>query len=365
MIEESVDGSKTMKFGCQIIAYGDVDLAVQHACLAEKSGFDVVSLPDHLFHPIDERFMKGAPWDVYVTLGAIGVRTRRVRLMPAVSDILRRHPATVLHAITTLDHLTGGRAILGLGAGEALNLEPIPDVKWDKPVTRLEEALELIQRLESSKKEEPANFEGDFFKLRNAYLGFKPVKAKPIYVGGYGPKIKKLIAKFNCCWLPWLETPGTYRRGLRETEGYAKEAGETALREHGLITMTSVLKDGEKAREAIAFRVKVILSLRRSLLRGLGYHSLAHRAVDMWKAGLGSDQLNEIYSLARSIPDEAVEKTSIAGTPDECIDRIEEFEKAGVRLLIVTPPVPQFKESMQLYKRHILPHFRPRGCDDG
>lgn len=345
----------SIRFGCQLITYGDVAKTLEYARISEEAGFDVISLPDHLFHPLDERFLREPPWDAYVVLGAIGSIVKRVKLMPAVSDALRRHPATIAHSIATLDHLTCGRAMLGLGAGEAFNLKPLGDVAWDKPVTILEEAIKVIKLLWGSSKDKPAYFEGKYFKLEGAHLSLKPLQKPepPVYLGGYGRRMKRLVAELGCGWLPWLETPETYEAGLAEIRKLGGSKVPPAL-----MVPTCISKDGEKAERIAAPRVKVALCLRRRLLRELGYNRLAEGSMDLWEAPLNKEELDKVYNLAEGVPERLVKEVAILGRPREAVAAVERYVKAGVKLLIVIPSIQNFEETVEAYEKEIIPSFR-------
>ena len=131
-----------MRFGCLPLAYGDPHRTIGWAMLAEECGFDVVGMIDHIFHP-SGLFSKPA-FDVWVALTAMGSKTKKVNLMTLVTDPVRRHPATTAHAVATLDQFTGGRALLGIGSGEAFNITPL-GVPWQTPVSLLKETLEMIR----------------------------------------------------------------------------------------------------------------------------------------------------------------------------------------------------------------------------
>jgi len=348
-----------LEFGCHLITYGDVPKTLEYGILAEKCGFDVLSVPDHLFHPPDEKVFKGHPWDAFTMLTAIGMRTERIKLMPGVSDVLRRHPATVAHIIATLDQLTGGRALLALGAGEAFHLDPIPDVEWSNPVGRLREGIKVIRMLWESEKGSPAFFEGKYFKLRNAYMGIKPVKRVPILVGGYGPKMKKLIGELSDGWIPWIESPETYKMGFEEIKNHARKAGRNPEELIGAaLIFTSVSKDGERAREILKPRTKMTLLLRNRLLRELGYEELAEEAFDLCRASLEGEIADKLHELVERVPDEAVERVTVGGTPEEVIERIEEYAKAGVNLFIALPYLANFEETLNHFRKDIIPYFR-------
>jgi len=352
----------SMMFGCHIITYGDIPKTVEYAILAEKSGFDAVSLPDHLLHPVEETIFRGHPWDAFTLLTAIGMRTERIKLMPGVSDVLRRHPATVAHIVSTLDQLTKGRAILGLGAGEAFHLDPIPDIKWNDPVGRLREGIQVIRKLWESKVEQPAFFEGKYFKLRNAYMGIKPVKEVPILVGGYGPKMRRLIGELGDGWIPWIESPETYRKSFEDIKAHANRAGRNPEELIGAaIIFTSVSKDGERAKEILASRTKMTLLLRNRLLRALGYEELANEAFDMCRMSFEGENVKRLLELAERVPDEAVEAVTVAGTPEEAIEKIEEYRKSGVSFFIALPPLANFEETLSIFERKIIPYFREEG----
>lgn len=352
-----------IKFGCQIITYGDINKTIQYAILVEKAGFDAVSLPDHLFHPLDERFLKDPPWDAFTLLTAVGLNTKRVKMMPGVADVLRRHPATVAHIISTLDQLTGGRAMLALGAGEAFNLSSTPDIKWDKPVSILEEAVKVMKLLWKSTRDGPASFNGKHFQLKDAFLSFKPVQppGPPIYVGGYGPRIRRLVGEIGDGWIPWIDAPETYKKTVNDIENHAKKAGRTMNEiDTAVMVFTSVSIDGDRAKQIITPRTKVSLTTRARLLRELGYDELAREAMDMWKVAFTKEQLNRIYSLADKIPSEVVEKVTVAGTPDEAINKIEEYVKAGVKFLVTIPFPINFEETINFYEKTIIPYFREK-----
>jgi len=343
-----------IKFGCQIITYGDINKTIQYAILVEKAGFDAVSLPDHLFHPLDERFLKDPPWDAFTLLTAVGLNTKRVKMMPGVADVLRRHPATVAHIISTLDQLTGGRAMLALGAGEAFNLSSTPDIKWDKPVSILEEAVKVMKLLWKSTRDGPASFNGKHFQLKDAFLSFKPVQLP-------GPRIRKLIGEIGDGWIPWIDAPETYKKTVNDIENYAKNAGRTMNEiDTAVMVFTSVSQDGDHARQIITPRTKVSLTMRARLLSELGYDELAREAMDMWRVAFTKEQLDRIYSLADKIPSEMVEKVTVAGTPDEAINKIEEYVKAGVKFLVTIPFPINFEETINFYEKTIIPYFREK-----
>jgi len=349
-----------IKFGCDLTTYGEVDKTIRYAIMAERCGFDAVTLPDHLFNPLTKRIFQKPPWEVFAMLATIGARTHRVMLAPAVVDPARRHPTLVAHAIATLDHITKGRIALGMGCGEAFNIAPLKDVTWDKPFTRMKEAIILIKRLWDSTFENPVSFAGEYFKVREAFLSFKPLQKPhpPIYVGGFGPKIRRLVGQLADGWIPWIYSPETYRKDLKEIEKSARQAGRSMDEiDTGVQVHVVVLKDGDKAREIATPRSRAALALRSRLLKDLGYPKLAKKALSVWKISFSEEEINRLSEVADEIPQEAVEKTFIAGTSDEVVGQIEEFIRAGVKFLDVMPILEKFEETMKAFKEKIVPYF--------
>ncbi len=349
-----------MRFGFQGISYPDVDLTLDWARQADAAGFDFVAMPDHLFHPKSEVFLSKGAWDVDAVLGATAATTQRIRMMPAVTDTVRRHPATTAHFISTLDRISHGRAMLGIGAGELFNFQPLGDVIWERPVRRLREALRVIKALWSATKERPANFEGEIFKLKDAWLGLLPVQTPhpPVYIGGYGPKMKALVAEEGDGWFPWLETPETYRKGSDHITAEALKLGRDPDElDRAVEVFTAITKDEADVAE-IAQRASIGIAIRQDLLRQMGFERLAEESVDVYRAEFRDEDWKRINSVAERIPTEAVRRVIISGTPDQAIGRIEEYLKAGVKSIVLISPTNMISQNIAAYRDEIIPYFR-------
>jgi alkanesulfonate monooxygenase SsuD/methylene tetrahydromethanopterin reductase-like flavin-dependent oxidoreductase (luciferase family) len=343
-----------------VITHGDVAKTIHHSLMAEKSDFDTVTLPDHLFHPLMKDFLTEPPWEVFTVLAAIGFRTRKIKIMPAVADPVRRRPVLLAHATATLDHLTGGRAMLGLGAGEAFNISPLEDAKWDKPYTRLEEAVSLVKMFWASSIENPVTFRGEYFSVKDVFLSFKPLQKPrpPVYIGGYGPKIRRLVGLEGDGWLPLMYTPELYKRDLKLIIKTAKKAGrEPKEIDPALMASTVILPDSDKARKTAINRNRIVLALRPRLLKNLGFR-FADEEISWFRVAFTNEQKKILLEIANKIPDEIVEKVVIAGSTDDAIEQIEDYVKSGVKHFIITPPIPWFEETVEAYKKEIIPYFR-------
>lgn len=348
-------------FGCQINLFGSVERAIEACLLAEKHGFDLVTLPDHLFHPLDRYFLPEPAWDAYVILSYVAAKTQNLRLGPGVSDVIRKHPAVLLNEIVTLDHASRGRAFLALGAGEIFNFYPLKEIDFRKPVKRLEEAIIVIRSLLASTREAPVSFEGEFYKLASAYLGLKPYQKRkiPLYVGGYGPRMLRLVAALSDGWIPWMNAPDPFESDLRQIKKMASEIGRDPNEIEALpIVFSDIDVNGEVAKRRLMARTRVCLALRKRLLEKMGLADVAK--IDLWNTPLTSEEITKVYAMAERIPDEAVHEVMAAGTPDEVIGVVEKFVKAGATAFIMEPPIERIFETIEAYGRWVIPYFKER-----
>lgn len=354
---------KSIELGFQGISYGDVDATLQWVKKADEAGFDTIGMPDHLFHPVSDVFLSKPAWDVDAVLGAAAVSTTRIKLMPAVTDTVRRHPATTAHFISTLDRLSHGRAALGIGAGELFNFEPLGEVGWTKPVKRLREAVKLIKALWVATRDNPASLEGEFFSLTKGWLGMLPVQSPhpPIYIGGYGPRMKALAGELGDGWLPWLETPETYRKGAAVIDAKARKFGRDPDKlGKALELFVSVTKDDAEISK-LAERASIGLAIRHDLLANMGYPDLADESVDVLRANFNAADFKKINSVAARIPKDAVRSLIVSGSPDQVIERIEEYRKAGVKTLILISSTDMTYQNIAAFREEVIPYFAASG----
>lgn len=175
-----------MRFGISVPNIGDLDALIGLGIEADRAGWDGFFLWDHM------RFMREFPvpvFDPWVALGAIATRTERIRIGTMVTPVARRRPWKLARETVTLDHLSGGRVILGVGLGyppdadfELLGEDPDDRVRAGK----LDEGLAVLTRLWSG---EPFEFEGEHLHVRETQFHPTPVQRPriPIWVAGMWP----------------------------------------------------------------------------------------------------------------------------------------------------------------------------------
>ncbi len=161
------------------------EVLVDQAVLAEQVGFDVVLGSDH-FHPwVDDVSAAGFVWS---WLGAAAVRTERVQFATSVTcPLFHYHPALVAQAAATVDRLSGGRFMLGVGTGENINEGPMGFAfpGYTERIARMEEALDIIHRLLAGEK---VDHDGRYYTVDKAKLYSPPLGRVPVLMAAGGPK---------------------------------------------------------------------------------------------------------------------------------------------------------------------------------
>ncbi len=175
-----------MRYGLNLGACVDPRTLAEWAALAEDAGWDGVFLEDYIVYQGRQDIPTYDPW---VALAAMAVRTERIRLGTEVTPLARRRPWKVAREAVTLDHLSGGRLVLGVGTGDARSLDFANFGEVTDARTRagmLDEALQVLVGLWSG---EPFSHEGEHYRVRDVTFLPRPVQRPriPIWVGGAYP----------------------------------------------------------------------------------------------------------------------------------------------------------------------------------
>ena len=345
---------KKIKFGQLLpIPTAPVDALIRIGVRTEKAGFDSAWVADHLlFIPV------GVVPNVWPILSVIASQTEKIELGTCVSDPHRLHPAVFAQLTATVDQISQGRLIVGLGAGEAMNLDQF-GIRWDKPLSRLVEFTRIVRDLWLK---DEVSYQGKFWSLRRAFLQIRPKRSPvPIYFAANSPRSREMTAKYADGWLPVSLGPKAYRRHLEEIKRIA-EAADRSLDdfEPGLFVHVAVAESYEKALDQ-ARKFKVQIAPAPKLIREAGFElelprgfpENVYASVTLTEEGF---KLFEEYG--KLIPDEVVVEFSIIGTPEECADKVEEFVKVGVRHFVLVNLGPDPKFVLDVFARKIIHSYR-------
>src|SRR5262245_33825144 len=322
--------------------------------LCQLFGVDSLFLPDHYLSFVPRSVWRpdltpaaklipspDAFFDPFVMMGMMAARYRRVRIGTGVTEPFRRHPATLAQAFVTLDHLTGGRAILGLGNGERENTEPY-GIPFRRRVARLEEALAIVRRLWESGGE-PVSFDGAIWRLRDAlfatplYAG----RAPAIWLAAHAPRMLGLTGRYADGWYPTQKfTPAEYRAGLDRIRSAAAEAGRDLSQFEPALQVQLVL--GRDRRGALEMVTKVPAAAAMALLlpgRVWGAHGVQHPLgaefegfPDFVPAEVTAEHIEQ---ARRCVTAELIGDGVFAGSVDEVVADMRALVDAGLRHVVL------------------------------
>jgi alkanesulfonate monooxygenase SsuD/methylene tetrahydromethanopterin reductase-like flavin-dependent oxidoreductase (luciferase family) len=186
---------------------------------AEAAGYDSIRLGDHMLYRGDGR-QERAPWDVWTMLAALAASTERVELGPLVASTAFHPPGLIARMAATIDEVSDGRFILGLGAGWNEAEFRAFGIPFEHKVARFEEAFTIIRRLLARER---VSFAGHFYRTDDAVLSPPPKRPVPLLVGTSGPRIfaasSAHIDYWNC-WYAWYgNTPSGFAKLSANFEG--------------------------------------------------------------------------------------------------------------------------------------------------
>lgn len=313
---------------------------IDEGIAAEDAGFYSMWVADH-FTDIPPPYEKYEPWTI---LAATGAKTQSIQLGSSATDSIRRHPASLAHTLATLDDLSGGRAILGIGAGEAMNVLPY-GMPWEDPITRLErlaESIEVMRLLWSSTYGKPVDFSGKFYNLKNARLDLRPFKDRhiPIFIASLGSrKGLELVGKIADGWLPWFNTPKTLADRVGIIDDAAKRAGRSPDHmEKAVIVYLIMTEDFAKQKSIIAsVKPEIVLHTSAQRLKSIGYDINADKSTNYsFQRCIASERDGKrAQELGERLPDNIARQFVVVGSPKQCIAQLEDLVRAGATHLIV------------------------------
>jgi len=274
--------------------------------------------------------------DGMAVAAAAAVLTENVQLATSVVDTVRRHPAMLAQSALTIDHLSGGRFILGLGSGERENITPY-GFDFARPVSRFEEALQVIRLLWDS--DGPADFEGRFYRLEHArmdtdlYNGRRP----PIWIGASGPRMLDIVGRYADGWWPagaW--TPEQYADMLAAVRGSAERAGRNPMAITPCFVQVCLIGEDEAALARIIESPLVasfLLQVSAKVLREFGFE---HPMGNDWNGFHDIDPATltreRLLDFLHKFDPEALLAVVPHGTPKQVAAIVKTYVDAGLRV---------------------------------
>ncbi len=311
--------SSKQRLGFGFLGAPAVPAMVQAARRAEDLGYESVWVAE-------TRFTR----DGIAPIAAIAAATHTIKVGTGIVNVFTRGPVVTAISFASLDEISAGRTIMGLGPGSPLVLAP-QGVAFEKPLKRLREYVHVIERLLAG---EAVTYQGETVQLQGVKLELTPVRSHiPLYLGITGPKALELCGEIADGALLNGFLPTTYtRRAVQLIARGAQKAGKTA---EGIdiagCLVTCVDEDSRRAKDQVRPLVALYLSLFPNIARE------TELPEDFVLKVRRTFQSQGLGAAATFITDETVNLLTLAGTADECRARLAQYRAAGMGLPVVFP----------------------------
>ena len=319
-----------MRIACSLGSLLSVEEVLQCTEIASKTGIDSIWIPE--------------TWGMenFSMLGAVANNTKTQKIGSSIINIYSRSPSTIAMGSATIDTLSNGRLILGLGTSSVPIVEDFHGQKFENPVQRMREYVEII-RLSLMKKQ--INYSGKIFDLKNFTLLIEPKrKSIPIYLAAINEKM------VNLCW-EIGDGVIFYLRPIDEMKETISKMQSQKKIDVACQIITCISNDSEeaiqRAKKTVAFYISVG-KIYRDFLSNNGFKNEASNIFEEFKKS-GFKSNHEL------VTDSMLNSLCISGSPEEAKIQLEKFRNAGIDLPIIQfNPIGNTIESFSLLKKTLL-----------
>ncbi|MFX0100744.1 MAG: LLM class flavin-dependent oxidoreductase [Candidatus Hodarchaeota archaeon] len=350
MVKFSVNHSTSFA----IAMFGREEVLKSAKLLEELGNFDGASIMDHInWYPDYAKI-----YSAWIMATEIAMVTKKLDVGIMVSDVFRTHPVQMAQHALHLQQVANGRFILGLGAGETVNLSPW-SIEAEKPVSHLEEAIQVLKLLFESHPKNKATFEGKYYNFKKQYLQF-PDYAHPkpkIWLAAGSPRTLKITAKYADGWIPVGCTPKLYKEQAKIVKSENREI------EMAQNTFLSISKDDPEQAKNVASLAAAVFVMRPEILSEHGIEMpekldfIKHfkfEKVSKHKRHMG----HAMEFMNEHVPRDLVLETVLAGSPEDIIKQIKKMKDAGCEHFGLQFLGQDFWGSVKMFSEEVIPHVQ-------
>jgi len=318
----------------------DRKTVVRTAQLAEDLGYDSIWIPE------------AWAYEQFQLLTEIALATKSIGLATGIANVFSRTPGLLAMSAATLDEISGGRAILGLGTSGKTVVENFHGVKYEKPLTRLKETVAIARVLWRGDRLTPEI--STLADLRHFKLEMKPLRRDiPVFIASLQEKAIREIGRIADGWVPTFWPYKHFADGLALVAEGAREVGRDP-KDIELAPFMAVVPMDDAG-----FARSMIKPLVAFYIGGMGvyYHALFCR----YGFKENADLVRELYNsgdrkkASAAVSDELIDAIAICGPPAYCRERMAEWREYGVRRALLNLPQGAPFELVEMFLRELAP----------
>jgi 5,10-methylenetetrahydromethanopterin reductase len=343
----------TVSFGLALFSYEPVERTASMAKEAERLGFEKLWIPD-------EKFFR----DPYCTMSICSQVTNKIKIGIGITDPYTRRLPFTAASIATINEISKGRALLGIGAGGAglksLGIERI------NPVKTIRDAVTILRAL---LRGESVSWNSETITLVDAKINFT-AGSVPIYIGAFGPLSLQMAGEMADGVLLGSgagASPSSIAYGNEQINLGAKKAKRNPDTLERVSWVHSVISDDrDEALRLIKPTIAISIWNSRAVIRQLP-HGVAGDDVDHvikimeteYTTGHEALHSEALTNLTEIITDEVAERLSVTGTPSDCLEKFKKIKETGIKQIsIVFPGIDKDRrKSFELFSRKVLPEL--------
>ena len=319
-----------MRIACSLGSLLSIDEVLQCSEIISKTNTKAIWVPE--------------TWGMenFSMLGAVSAKTTTQKIGSSIINIYSRSPSTIAMGAVTTDTLSNGRLILGLGTSSIPIVESFHGYKFEKPMQRMREYVEIIRLVTSGKQ---VNYDGRIFKLNNFTLLIKPQRKKiPIYLAAINEKMVNLAWDIGDGVIFYLRPLNEMKQTIVKMQSKKKIDVTCQL-------ITCVSKDSEeavkRAKKTIAFYISVGNIYREFLAKNGFQNETSNIFEEFQKSGFKSNH--------ELVTDSMLQSLAISGTSEECKVQLTNFINVGIEQPILQfNPIGETMSSFKLFKKTFL-----------
>jgi probable F420-dependent oxidoreductase len=291
-------------------------------------GFQNTHLPELARHAEQHGFTDGWSYETFeseaiVPLAAAAIATERMRLGTAIIAVFTRPPALIALTAASLQRVSGGRFVLGLGISTNTIVQQWMGIPFERPITRVRETVAAVRAAFTGEK---VNIDGKTLKINGFRIGAPVDSPPPIYIGAQGARMLRLAGEAGDGAIVNYITPETFPRMIHHIHQGATAAGKPAT-DIDIVCRILVAIDQEEelVRERLRRELTAYVTVPQynQYFREIGYENEAAIAFDAWNSG-------DRKRALQSIPDAMIDAIYVHGTPERWISRLRDYEQAGI-----------------------------------